>query len=380
MKRVTYSLETKNKAIEMKIEGYSAKEIMNTLNIRNRSQVKTWWKWYQNGEHYRFHQQVGKQYSYGKGLEELSEIEQLRLENKRKNAELEIFKKVQGIGKGVSPKIIIQVVEALESKYTVKMILEVFNIHKSTYYRWKCKKHETNSELEAIKSICHKHKYTYGYRKVTAELNKFSKEKINHKKVQRLMQENELNCRVKPKKSKKPGNPFYKTGNLLQRNFNANRPLEVLVTNITYLPFGNTMLYLSSIMDVYNGEIVAYTIDNHQNQNLVNETLNQLEIPDSCILHSDQGSVYTSYEYYKLCEEKSITRSMSRKGTPADNAPIECFHSSLKCETFYLNKELKSSNNIVIDIVENYIENYNKVRIQQKLGYLSPIEFRKLAS
>lgn len=107
---------------------------------------------------------------------------------------------------------------------------------------------------------------------------------------------------------------------------------------------------------------------------------NQLEIPDSCILHSYQGSVYTSYEYYELCKEKGITRSMSRKGTPADNAPIECFHSSLKSETFYLNKELKSSNNIVIDIVENYIENYNKVRIQQKLGYLAPIEFRKSAA
>ncbi|PTJ48412.1 IS3 family transposase, partial [Mammaliicoccus sciuri] len=94
----------------------------------------------------------------------------------------------------------------------------------------------------------------------------------------------------------------------------------------------------------------------------------------------NQGSVYTSYEYYALCTEKGITRSMSRKGTPADNAPIECFHASLKCETFYLNSELRSSNTIVIDIVENYIENYNKVRIQQKLGYLSPIEYRELAA
>ncbi|RTX88740.1 DDE-type integrase/transposase/recombinase, partial [Mammaliicoccus fleurettii] len=138
--------------------------------------------------------------------------------------------------------------------------------------------------------------------------------------------------------------------------------------------------YLSSIMDAYNGEIIAYKIGPHQNQKLVNDTLNQIEIPKDCVLHSDQGSVYTSYEYYKLCEEKGIIRSMSRKGTPADNAPIESFHSSLKCETFYLNSELNSSNDIVIDIVENYIKNYNKVRIQQKLGYLSPIEFRKLAA
>ena len=71
---------------------------------------------------------------------------------------------------------------------------------------------------------------------------------------------------------------------------------------------------------------------------------------------------------------------MSRKGTPADNAPIECFHSSLKCETFYLNNELNNSNFIVKDIVEKYIENYNNNRIQQKLDYLSPVQYRTLAA
>nr|WP_082587042.1 DDE-type integrase/transposase/recombinase [Staphylococcus sp. NAM3COL9] len=71
-------------------------------------------------------------------------------------------------------------------------------------------------------------------------------------------------------------------------------------------------------------EITAYSIDSNQNQSLVNDTLNQLKIPDSCTLHSDQGSVYTSYEYYKWRKEKDITISMSRKETPADNATIEC--------------------------------------------------------
>ncbi|WP_436945979.1 IS3 family transposase, partial [Staphylococcus xylosus] len=77
---------------------------------------------------------------------------------------------------------------------------------------------------------------------------------------------------------------------------------------------------------------------------------------------------------------KGIIRSMSRKGTPADNAPIESFHSSLKCEAFYINNELNSSNQIVIDIVENYIKNYNNNRIQQKLGYLAPIKYKELAA
>lgn len=195
------------------------------------------------------------------------------------------------------------------------------------------------------------------------------------------MQKNNLNCRVRPKKSKSIGKPYYKTDNLLQRQFNASQPMEVLITDITYLPFSNSMLYLSSILDVYNGEIVAYKIDNNQGQSLVNDTLNQLYIPEGCILHSDQGSVYTSYSYYQLYEEKGIIRSMSRKGTPADNVSIESFHYSLKCETFYINNELHSSNQIVIDIVENYIKNYNNNnRIQQKSGYLSPIKYRELAA
>ena len=281
MKRVSYSVETKYKAVEMKAAGFSTKEIMKELNIRNRTQVKTWWRWYRNGESYRFLQHVGKQ-------------------------------------------------------------------------------------------------YTYGYRKITALINQCYTSPINHKRVQRMMQKHHLNCRVRPKKTTRIGKPYYKTDNLLQRQFKASCPMEVLTTDITYLPFGHSMLYLSSIMDIYNGEIVAYKIDDKQDQSLVNDTLNQIDIPESCILHSDQGSVYTSYAYYQLCEEKGIIRSMSRKGTPADNAPIESFHSSLKSETFYINNELNRSNHIVIDIVEKYIKNYNNNRIQQKLGYLSPVKYREL--
>ncbi|WP_239747890.1 IS3 family transposase [Mammaliicoccus sp. P-M56] len=380
MKRVAYSVETKNKVIEMKIKGCSTREIMDQLNIRSKTQVDNWWKWYRNGETHRFNQQIGKQYSYGKDKEELSSEEALKLKLKRLEIENDIFKKVQSIGKEVVPEIVVELVNELKNKYSVKLILETLNIPKSNYYRWKNKVSKIDEVEIKIKKICKDYKFTYGYRKVTALVNKAFKEAINHKKVQRIMQKYHLNCKVRMKKFKKPGSAYYRTSNLVNRNFRAEKPLQLLLTDITYLPFGKSMLYLSSIMDAYNGEIIAYKIGPHQNQKLVNDTLNQIEIPKDCVLHSDQGSVYTSYEYYKLCEEKGIIRSMSRKGTPADNAPIESFHSSLKCETFYLNSELNSSNDIVIDIVENYIKNYNKVRIQQKLGYLSPIEFRKLAA
>lgn len=134
-------------------------------------------------------------------------------------------------------------------------------------------------------------------------------------------------------------------------------------------------------MDLFNGEILSYTISDKQDIACVLDTLNQLKnLPENCILHYDQGSVYTSYAYYEATTAKSIIRSMSRKGTPADNAPIESFHSTLKSETFSIQSELGCSTTSVIETVQNFIKYYNEKRIQQKYGYLSPIDYRKQAT
>ncbi|RAK43575.1 IS3 family transposase [Macrococcus epidermidis] len=381
MKRVSYSSEVKWKCVELKAAGLSTKEIMDELNIRNKTQVETWWRWYRNGETYRFDQQVGKQYSYAKGIQELDEIEKLKLEIRRKDAELDGLKKVQGITKELVPEIVVELVESLRSEYSLEILLSALQVARSTFYRWRNHVSNRNYHLEKkIGKICKDNNFTYGYRKICNIINRDSEQPINHKRVQRIMQKNKWSCRARAKKEQKLGKPYYITDNILNRDFKTDRPLTKLVTDITYLPFGNTMLYLSSIMDLYNGEIIAYTINDKQDTNFVLDTLNQIELPKGCILHSDQGSVYTSKDYYEECKEKDIIRSMSRKATPADNACIECFHSSLKSETFYLNSERNSSNYIVKEIVEKYIKNYNENRIQQKLGYLSPIEYRKQAA
>lgn len=132
-------------------------------------------------------------------------------------------------------------------------------------------------------------------------------------------------------------------------------------------------------MDLYNGEIIAYTIGDKQDVAFVLDTLHQLPPMSHCLMHSDQGSVYTSYSYQEAIKRKSITMSMSRKGTPADNACIESFHASLKSETFYLDGLENESTSIVIQTVVDYISYYNKNRIQQKLDYRSPIEYRQAA-
>ena len=277
------------------------------------------------------------------------------------------------------PKIVVDLVDEYRAVIPVKDILALLNVSRSSYYRWNKQTHTEKQELSSIEKsvidLCEKHHYRYGYRKITAIMKQ--KYTINKNTVQRIMQKHQCQCRVKVKRNTQYKHQPIIMENKLDRDFKANNPLEKLVTDITYIPYGSKMLYLSTIMDLYNGEIIASTLSDKQDLACVIDTLNQLPtIEKSCILHSDQGSVYTSKEYQLRVKNKSIIMSMSRKGTPADNAPIESFHSSLKSETFELKPELKSSTEIVSQTVIDYLKYYNEIRIQEKLGYLSPIEYR----
>lgn len=276
------------------------------------------------------------------------------------------------------PKVVVTLVNELKDIMPIGEICRHLGVSRSSYYRWKAnldKETKKDRRDQQIGELCKKHKYRYGYRKITQLLTG-----ISEKTVQRVMRKYGWQCRVKVKKRKRTGQPAFVAPNLLNRHFTATKRLEKLVTDITYLPFGQSMMYLSSILDVYNGEIVAQTIGFKQDTALVLDTLNQLsDLPKGCVLHSDQGAVYTSYAYQKVVKEKGITMSMSRKGTPADNSPIESFHSSLKSETFYLDEIYRTTNSCVIQIVEEYIHYYNHTRIQTKLNSQSPVQYRQLA-
>ncbi|UYO31368.1 IS3 family transposase [Bacillus halotolerans] len=379
--RLSYPVEVKQKAVEMRLAGVPMKEIMEKLKIKNKTQIQTWVRWHKAGDTHRFEQPVGKQYTYGKGPEYASDLEKLQAENRYLRQQNEVFKKVQRIGKEVDSQTSVELVEGLRRAMTVQNICVHLGISRASYYRWKknlTKDHPKCDLEKQIGTLCREHKYRYGYRKITAIFKKGIR--INHKTVQRIMQKNQWQCRVKVKKRKKNGQPYAVVDNILDRNFQSDRPLEKLVTDITYLPYGQKQLYLSSILDLYNGEVIAFTIGDKQDTDFVLNTLDQLPtLPQNCVLHSDQGSVYTSYEYQKAVNTKGITMSMSRKGTPADNASIESFHSSLKSETFYLNSIDRTTTAIVERTVTEYIHYYNNIRIQTKLNSQSPISYRQLA-
>jgi len=246
----------------------------------------------------------------------------------------------------------------------------VLEISKRTYYKYKNKDDPDYIDYLMIKNVFDKSKGTYGYRRITEGLKIEYGVIFNHKKVFRIMKKYYLVPKYHKKKKK---NGFRRIEenvkpNLIKRNFNINEKNKVWTTDITYLSYKEKKLYLSTILDLYDRKIVSYKISKFNNVKLVIDTLNdalsQTKNVSGLIIHSDQGFQYTSYEYKAICESNNIQISMSRKGTPIDDAPMESFRSILKKETLYNNNI--SSLQEYQQLVEDWLLFYNTTRLKSK--------------
>lgn len=269
----------------------------------------------------------------------------------------------------------------LRHKHQLLLLLEASGLPRSTYYYYanRLTKPDKYREIkEQITEIYRENKGRYGYRRITDELHNRGKV-VNHKTVQRLMREIGLFCRVRMKKyNSYKGDAGKIATNLLDRNFRADRPNEKWVTDVTEFSLFGQKLYLSTILDLYNGEIVAFNLSKHPN---FKQTVDTLEaafslIPHgtNLILHSDQGWQYQMKRYQKMLADKGIRQSMSRKGNCLDNAVMENFFGHLKSELLYL-QDFESIDHFRREVLE-YLDYFNYRRIKRKLGRLSPVQFR----
>lgn len=234
----------------------------------------------------------------------------------------------------------------------------------------------------AIQSIQDQHKGRYGYRRVTATL-RHDGQLVNSKKVRRLMGEMGLQCKVRPKRYKSyNGLIGVAAPNLLARDFKAEAPNQKWVTDVTEFKVGSEKLYLSPVLDLYNGEIVAYQLAERPQYALVGQMLEQAlkRLPDGAtpLLHSDQGWHYRYQEYRDRLQAAGLEQSMSRKGNCLDNAAMESFFGTLKTEFFY--RERFTSIDQLWTAIEEYIHYYNHYRIKMKLDGLSPVAYRTQAA
>ena len=275
--------------------------------------------------------------------------------------------------------VIFMVIYRHKDKYSISEMCRIFNVSRSGYYDYVKRMDIPAKDLplaEKIKECQDKCGRTYGYRRVHLWLERNG---IHHnpKTILRVMQKYDLLSAVRRKKYLNYGDNLHRYPNLLNRDFNADRPNQKWVTDISYIKTQQGTLYLSVIRDLYDSSIVAYKTGTEQNINLVLSTIRAAKRKEKVTaelqLHSDQGFQYTSPAYFNLTKSYGITPSMSRRGNPYDNAMAENFFSILKTECIYRTK-LKTYEDARI-LISEYIHFYNNERIQLKTK-LTPLEKR----
>ena len=271
------------------------------------------------------------------------------------------------------------------TEFALEILLKIIRLARSTYYYHLKQLDQTdkNQTIKAeIQAIFTEHKGNYGYRRITLALRNRGFV-VNHKKVQRLMKFLGLSARIRRKRkySSYQGEVGKKAENLIQRQFEALKPMEKCYTDVTEfaIPASSQKLYLSPVLDGFNSEIIAYNLSTSPNLAQVKMMLEQAfteKCYEKTILHSDQGWQYQHDFYHHFLEEKGIQASMSRKGNSPDNGMMESFFGILKSEMFYgYEKTFKSIEHLEQAIVD-YINYYNNKRIKIKLKGLSPVQYR----
>jgi len=277
----------------------------------------------------------------------------------------------------------VKVIDELRHKYKLADLLAFAELPRSTFYYQlkRMKSPDKNQEIkDVIRQIYHENKGRYGYRRITLEL-KNRGYIINHKKVQRLMQIIGIKCLIRRAKYRSyKGEVGVVAPNILKRDFRTDKPNKKWVTDVTEFSIPAGKLYLSPILDLYNGEIVSFNVSKrptfHQTMDMLDKAFSKIPNGTNLIFHSDQGWQYQMKPYQYRLQEKGIRQSMSRKGNCLDNSVMENFFGILKSEMFYGSEfKFKTLDELNEEIVE-YINYYNNKRIKSNLKGLSPVQYR----
>ncbi len=287
-------------------------------------------------------------------------------------------------------EIIHDVVKKENNLLNISMLCEIAGVSRSGYYRWvNAAKHREEQELKdradfEIILKAYKHR---GYNKGAKGIymNLIHQEEpivMNLKKIRRLMKKYNLICPIRAANPYRRMAKTLKTSNvadnIVNREFTKYGPRKILLTDITYVPYNGVFCYLSTILDAFTKQILAYVLSETLEVDFVLETVNQLiekhgiKLTTETIIHSDQGCHYTSCSFIQLLKDKNLRQSMSRKGNCWDNAPQESFFGHMKdeidlskCKEF---SEVKS-------IIDDWMDYYNNERYQWQLAKLSPNEY-----
>lgn len=272
-------------------------------------------------------------------------------------------------------------------QYPITRLCSAMNVSRRGYYDWVSRPEShraiANRELVAeIKRLFYQFREVYGAPRIYhALLNEGIACGLN--RVARLMQENGLVPKMTKRfrvttDSRNSRNP---AKNLLDRQFNASRPNEKWVSDVTYIPTREGWLYLATVLDLYSRKIVGWSMSNRLVSKLAQKALqNAIEARQpgrGLIVHSDRGKEYYAGEYQQLLKQHGLICSMSRNGDCYDNAVMESFFHSLKAEDIHERdfKTRTDARTALFDYIEIF---YNRQRLHSSIGYRSPVEYEKV--
>ena len=278
-------------------------------------------------------------------------------------------------------------IDRLRRKFSVEWLCELFGVSRSGYYKWR-KRGETLNQYQLSQqlldkeiSILHNEHPSSGYRALNARLRMKTGWIVCNLSVLRSMQR--LHIRAKTRKTRPAptvGTENIRFPNILNRRFGAEQPLSRIVTDITQFKYHNQVYHFICYLDLYNNEILEWNVRTDETMQLVLPPLRRLlkrkRMSNDCpmLLHSDQGSQYSSAGYHSLLKLYNVTQSMSRAGTPHDNAVMESIFGWFK--EFLRAEYLSRSDEPIHQILEKAVFEFNHFRPSYKLHYKSPVQFR----
>lgn len=264
---------------------------------------------------------------------------------------------------------------------------KVLKVSESGYYKWVSKLAEPMSEKECedlalteeILELFKISRGSFGSRKITELVNESHDKPVNHKRIERLMRENDLQSRTHKKyvctTNSDHDQPV--SDDLLKRDFVADRPNEKMVSDTTEIATDEGKIYVAGIIDLYGRLPVGLSLGIRNDRYLVMRAFNDMQSrgygAKACILHSDRGSTYCSNEYQEMLRRNGFISSMSKKGDCWDNAPMESFWGKMKTE--WLQHRYKTRAEAIKDIYEYVWTFYPYIRPHEANGYLTPAQY-----
>lgn len=315
------------------------------------------------------------------------DIRKLQLEHDLLKKANELLKKDLGVSLlSLSNREKTKLVDALRKDYALPELLDRLDFARSSYFYHRSRiggadKYE--QVRRAITDIFESNYRSYGYRRIQASLRR-QQVFVSEKVILRLMKQEHLQA-IKPKRRgyrSYAGEITPAPENIVNRDFNAAAPSQKWLTDISEFQIPAGKVYLSPMIDCFDGMVVSWSIGTSPDAKLVNAMLDAAveTVAQGCsrpIVHSDRGAHYRWPGWLSRVAKANLTQSMSRKACSPDNAACEGFFGRLKTEMFYPRDWRSTTIEEFIQALDSYIRWYNEKRIKLSLGYLSPIEYRE---